>query len=115
MKSLAAALLLLSAWAPSPASATDVSALAEWATALQRSVLGNWARPPGHAETAVHCRIYLKISPIGVVESAEIKEPCGDAALEQSVRSAVQRSSPLPLPRDPAVFQRSLVLNFQAR
>ncbi|MEZ0471349.1 energy transducer TonB [Luteimonas salinilitoris] len=115
MKILATVLLLVSACAASPTGATDVSALAEWTSAVQQRILSNWSRPPGQPETSPRCLICLKISATGVVESAEFKEPCGAAAFEQSVRLAVQRSSPLPLPRDPAVFQRSLVLNFHAR
>jgi colicin import membrane protein len=115
MKTLATALLLTcAAWA-NPVIAGDGAALAEWASAVQQRIMSNWLRPPSHPEASPPCRVYIKISDTGIVESAEFKEPCVSSAFEQSVLQAVQRSSPLPLPRESSLFTRSLVLNFQVR
>ena len=115
MKILAPLLFLAAACTSDPTKAgADISALVDWASAVQQRIHDNWVRPVGSSETK-RCLIYLKVSPNGIVESAEFKEPCGDTAFEESVRTAIQRSSPLPLPSDPAVFQRNMVLNFQVR
>jgi colicin import membrane protein len=114
MKILAFALAALLLPAPSAATDRNVAAIAEWAGAIQQRVASNWQRPAG-AHQSSPCHIYLTISPTGMVEAAQIKRTCGDAELEQSILAAVQSSSPLPLPRDPAVFQRRMVFSFKAR
>ncbi|MBB1473995.1 TonB C-terminal domain-containing protein [Luteimonas sp. MC1782] len=115
MKTVALLLLLFLAWGTNVVRAAELTASAEWAASVQERVLSNWSRPAPRSAPVATCRIYLTISLAGTVEAAEFRQPCGDDALEQSIRAAVQRSSPLPLPRDPGAFQRLLVLNFQAR
>ena len=115
MKILALLVLLAAACTTDPTRAgADISPLAQWASEVQQRIHDNWVRPVGSSEIK-RCLIYLKVSPNGTVESAEFKEPCGDTTFEESVRTTIQRSSPLPLPSDPAVFQRNMVLNFQVR
>jgi hypothetical protein len=46
------------------------------------------------------------------VASAVVEECNGDAAVRESLRSAVMSASPLPLPKDPRMFERKLVLEF---
>lgn len=92
---------------PSPAQA-------EWVRRVHEHVVSRWSLPPG-AKVGASCRVQAKLSRSGEVESAEIREPCGDAMLERSVREAVLRASPLPLPRDPAAFDPVLAIHFQVR
>ena len=49
------------------------------------------------------------------VQRVEIAESSGDLAFDQSVEQAVLAASPLPLPRDPTVFDRGLVFLFNLR
>jgi colicin import membrane protein len=114
MRILIIVLLLLLGSATCITSATEVPAWVEWVTIVKERIQSNWTQPAGQPAISTPCRIYLRLTPTGAVESAEIKESCGNAALEASVLAAVRRSSPLPLPRDEAVPHRSLVLNFRA-
>ncbi|MCD9033820.1 TonB C-terminal domain-containing protein [Luteimonas sp. Y-2-2-4F] len=99
-------------WAASAAGPSP--AQAEWVRRVHEHVVSRWSLPPG-AKVGTGCRVQAKLSRSGEVESAEIREPCGDAMLERSVRAAVLRASPLPLPRDPAAFDPVLVIHFKVR
>ena len=52
-------------------------------------------------------------TPSGTVLSVQIDRCNGDAAVKQSIEAAVMRSSPLPPPPDPRLFERNLVLIFK--
>jgi colicin import membrane protein len=47
------------------------------------------------------------------VLSAQVDKCNGDAAVKQSIEAAVLKSSPLPPPPDPRVFERNLVFVFK--
>jgi colicin import membrane protein len=50
--------------------------------------------------------------PGGAVVGATLGTCNGDDAVRQSIVSAVLRSSPLPTPPDPSLFERNLVIEF---
>jgi colicin import membrane protein len=114
MKIVVAVLSLFSALTTAQPQSTPQQSSVEWVSTLQSAVLQNWSRP-GNLQGVTRCRVSVTLAPDGSVELVAIKESCGSKELEQSVRTAVLRSSPLPLPGDPAVFARHLVLNFVVR
>ena len=51
--------------------------------------------------------------PGGEVVGVQVGACNGDDVVKQSIEVAVYRASPLPLPSDPALFERSLVVTFR--
>ena len=84
-------------------------AKAEYISEIIAKVKRNWIRPPGSA-TDLTCRIRVEQIPGGEVTGTEIIESSGVPAFDRAVVAAVNKSSPLPKPKDPSVFAR--VLNF---
>lgn len=84
----------------------------QYAALIQQHIERNWNRPPS-ARAGLECEIRVAQSPNGVVLSAQVGRCNGDAAVKQSIESAVLRSSPLPPPPDRRLFQRNLILNFK--
>lgn len=84
---------------------------AEWAAALTAHVQRNYKTPPG-APDDFACQVRMQLLPDGTVTNAKIVKSCGSAPLDRAVEDAVYRSSPLPKPADPSVFDRDLTINF---
>ena len=84
-------------------------AKAEYISQIIAKVKRNWIRPPGSA-TDLTCRIRVEQIPGGEVTKTEIIESSGLLAFDHTVIAAINKSSPLPQPRDPSVFAR--VINF---
>lgn len=85
--------------------------LAEWADVLQRHVQRYWIRPSA-APAQFQCTVQVRLLPDGTVTSARIDQTCGSSALDKSVEDAAYRSSPMPKPSDPNVFDRDLIIHF---
>lgn len=83
----------------------------EWAAALTAHVQRNYKTPPG-APDDFACQVRMQLLPDGTVTNAKIVKSCGSAPLDRAVEDAVYRSSPLPKPADPSVFDRDLTINF---
>jgi colicin import membrane protein len=85
--------------------------LSEWAAALQAHIKRYYRIPPG-APQDFSCPVRMQLLPDGSVSNAKIVNSCGSPALDRAVEDAVVRSSPLPKPADPAVFDRDLTITF---
>jgi len=85
---------------------------AQWADALVRHVQQNYQTPPG-APPDFTCQVHMQLLPDGTVTNAKIVKSCGSAPLDRAVEDAVYRSSPMPRPADPSVFDRDLTINFE--
>ena len=72
----------------------------------------NWLQPPGTA-VGLSCLVRVSQIPGGEVVQAEIRESSGNIAFDRSVEEAVLRSSPLPVPKDPSLFDRHIVIAFE--
>lgn len=83
----------------------------EWNQRLRERIESKWYRP-ATARRGLRCRVAVTLVPGGTVASAVVEECNGDAAVRESLRSAVMSASPLPLPKDPRMFERKLVLEF---
>jgi hypothetical protein len=61
-----------------------------------------------------HCTVRIEQGPSGDVRSTELINCNGDSEWQESLVFAIERSSPLPAPPDPAVFSPQLILSFSA-
>ncbi|MGH8427774.1 MAG: cell envelope integrity protein TolA [Gammaproteobacteria bacterium] len=89
----------------------NAAARGQWVAAIMDKVNSNWNRPPS-TPPGLDCFVKITQLPNGQVVSAVVQQCNGDAAVEQSVRTAIYKSSPLPIPDDPSVFQREIIFEF---
>ncbi len=87
---------------------------ASWYDALRAHIERQWRRPVT-AKAGIRCVVLVDQVPGGEVVNARISECNGDDAVRQSIEAAVFRASPLPLPPDPALFERRLELVFEPK
>ena len=90
------------------------NAKAAYMFAIQQRVERNWVRP-ANAEVGLECIVNVRQLPGGEVVDVNFGRCNGDETIKQSIRSAVYKASPLPAPRDPSVFDRSLTLIFKPK
>ena len=95
----------------SRSSAIRSGAQDEWNFRVRERIESNWYRPAS-ARRGLQCRVAVTLVPGGTVVSAVVEACNGDAAVRESLRAAVLKSSPLPLPKDPRLFERKLFLEF---
>lgn len=83
--------------------------------AIRQDVERAWRKPP-NATADMSCVVSVKQIPGGEVADARIVS-CNnnDQGFQQSVIAAVHRASPLPVPPDPALFQREIEFTFSPR
>lgn len=93
------------------AEADRLEKVGEWAHALVRHVQANYRKPPS-APDDFSCQVRMQLLPDGTVTNAKIVRSCGNPLLDRAVEDAVHRSSPMPRPADPSVFDRDLTINF---
>lgn len=88
---------------------------ARYAAAIQAAVLAQWTRPE-NIPLGQRCRIYITQLPGGDVMSARVDPSCPyDERGRRSVEAAVLKAKPLPYAGFESVFQRNLILNFEAQ
>lgn len=69
------------------------------------AAIGNqWLIPDGTDRT-ISCVFNLEVTPAGVVTHAQLITSSGNAALDRAAETAIYKASPLPIPKDPAVYQ----------
>nr|VFK37863.1 MAG: colicin import membrane protein [Candidatus Kentron sp. TC]VFK41691.1 MAG: colicin import membrane protein [Candidatus Kentron sp. TC] len=78
---------------------------------IKSTVKRNWIRIVG-ATKGLKCKLKVAQIPTGEVIEVSVIESSGNAAFDRSAVAAVFKSSPLPLPKDPSVFDRNIVLTF---
>jgi colicin import membrane protein len=92
--------------------AESAGLLNEYIALIEQRIVRNWNRPPS-ARPGLECRVRVVQTPGGTVLSVQIDQCNGDEAVRQSIEAAVMRSSPLPPPPDPRLFERNLLLVFK--
>ena len=92
--------------------AADSGLLDQYAEVIRQKVERNWIRPAS-ARPGISCVVLVKQIPGGDVVDVQVTECNGDAAVLRSIEAAVLRSSPLPPPPDPKLFDRSLRFDFR--
>ncbi len=83
----------------------------QYVAMIQARIQRNWIRPAS-ARPGLQCTVRVTQIPGGEVVGATLGACNGDEAIRQSIVSAVLRSSPLPAPPDPSLFERNLVIEF---
>jgi colicin import membrane protein len=86
--------------------------LAQYVQVIAQKVERNWARPAS-AVSGLSCDVQVTQIPGGEVVDVRVVRCNGDAAVVRSIEAAVRKSSPLPPPPDPALFERELLFKFQ--
>lgn len=89
------------------------SAMSQYAALIKQHVERRWIKPPS-TRPDLDCEVRVSQAPGGTVLSAQVTRCNGDSAVRQSIETAVMRSSPLPQPSDPRLFERTLLLQFKA-
>ena len=84
---------------------------AEYISQIQTSVERKWIRP---ADVGKDLKTEVQVSQIpgGEVIRVTVSESSGNVAFDRSVVNAIWQASPLPLPKDPALFSRNLQFEF---
>ncbi len=94
--------------------AVDSGALAVYMTQIRQKIERNW-NAPASASADLECSVRVRQIPGGEVVGVTILTCNGDEAVRRSVEAAVHRSSPLPEPSDPSLFDRNILLNLSIR
>jgi colicin import membrane protein len=92
--------------------ATESGALADYQGLISQKVTRNWI-PPASAAPGIECVVAVTQIPGGEVIGVQIESCNGDAVVRRSIEAAVLKSSPLPLPDDPSLFDRRLRFTFK--
>lgn len=81
---------------------------------IQNKVERNWIKPTT-AREGLSCQVDVKQIPGGEVINVTVTRCTGDEVFRRSVEAAVYKASPLPMPSDPALFDREIVFTFAPR
>lgn len=92
--------------------AANSGLLNQYVAMIEQRIVRNWNKPPS-ARSGLECEVRVTQTPGGTVLGVEVGKCNGDSAVQESIRNAVERSSPLPPPPDPRLFERTLVLIFR--
>ena len=86
--------------------------LQDYAAKIRAKVKGNISLPPsiqGNPEAIFE----VNQLPTGEVLEVKLKRSSGNASLDAAIERAILKSSPLPKPDDPALFQRTLEIKYK--
>jgi colicin import membrane protein len=94
--------------------AAQASARAQsvWTDRIKQKIRPNIVVPPG-AGGNPEAVFDVSLLPDGAVLSVRLKKSSGNPALDAAIERAINKSSPLPKPEDPAAFTRELTLRFR--
>ena len=84
----------------------------EYIYAIQTRIESNW-RKPFNVNHTDGCDVELEQLPSGKIISVNIIDCSANDLYIKSLENAVYRSSPLPLPNDPEIFESKIVLHFE--
>jgi colicin import membrane protein len=94
--------------------AVDSGALAVYMAQIRQKIERNWSAPAS-ASVELECAVRVRQIPGGEVIGVTILSCNGDEAVRRSVEAAVHKSSPLPEPSDPSLFDRNILLKLSIR
>lgn len=84
--------------------------LQKWEALIQLKIHNNWVKPLS-APNNLSCLVVVTQVPGGTVTNVQVPTCNGDDAVVQSIITAVYKSSPLPPPPDPSLFDQGRTLN----
>jgi colicin import membrane protein len=87
-------------------------AYAAWTNQIIARVKRAWIRPP-NTPVGLACTVRMSQTGGGEVVSVDIGDCNGDSVVQESIRSAVFKASPLPPPPDPSLFERNITFIFR--
>jgi len=73
--------------------------------AIKQKVNRNWMRPSS-TTAGSRCTIRVRLMSDGTVMNAEVVSSSGDEDFDRSAENAVNKASPLPVPKDKELFAR---------
>jgi len=85
--------------------------MSQYIALIQNTVERNWVRPAS-AQAGLECEVAVKQIPGGQVIDVKTVRCNGDDTVKRSIEDAVRRSSPLPTPANPLLFDRNLTFFF---
>lgn len=94
------------------AAAARSRALATWTDKIRAKIRGNIILPPGIPGNP-EAVFDVSLLPTGEVLTARQRRSSGHAGYDEAVYRAILKSSPLPKPDDPRLFERQLELRFR--
>lgn len=83
--------------------AENQSEIDKYSALMKHTIQQNWIVPDGLNPT-LSCKLSIQLKSDGTVVSVNIVRSSGNAALDNSARLAVFKSSPLPVPADKELF-----------
>lgn len=78
--------------------------IAQFMDQIGRRISAYWKRPPGSAKDAF-CVLRVRVVPGGEVISVTVVRSSGDAFFDRAVENAINLATPLPVPKDPEIFE----------
>ncbi len=94
------------------AAAASAKALATWTDRIRAKIRGNIVLPQD-LNANPEAIFDVVLLPTGEVLSAKLRKSSGHRGYDDAVERAILKSSPLPRPDRPEIFQRSLELRFR--
>jgi colicin import membrane protein len=80
---------------------------------IVQKVERNWIQPATAQAIGLQCEVLVQQLPNGDVVDVRTQTCNADASVQRSIENAVLRASPLPLPENRALFERSLIFTFK--
>lgn len=80
-----------------------------WGSIIMRTIERNWIR---FDDDTKGCKATMFLANTGEVLHVAFDPPCSNPLMEESIRRAIAKSSPLPLPEDPADFRSRIKASF---
>lgn len=82
------------------------SEIEKYTALILHTMRQNWIMPDG-INPEISCQLAIRLKADGTVVSVHVIRSSGNAALDNSARLAVFKSSPLPVPADKALFEQT--------
>lgn len=79
---------------------------------VYNTVYSNWIRP-SYSKRGWECKVHVTQTTTGKVMNVKIISCQGDADFQDSVKKAIFKSSPLPLPKHPSLFNDTVEIKFK--
>ena len=96
-----------------PGADVEDDLLGQYVGLILQVVTQNWRRP-ANTPGGIRCKLLVRQIPGGAVIGVEISSPCNaDPLIQESIKDAVERASPLPYEGFDSVFQSALIFNFE--
>lgn len=84
--------------------ARQMSEVAKYKALIKREITRSWVIPPSYRK-GMSCKVAVRLIPSGDVVGIRVIKSSGDSAFDRSVEMAVQKSSPLTVPKsDTGIF-----------